>query len=338
MAKISEKSLAAFALAYFYAAIRAFRARMAEVETMLQRFHTLKEELNTLWTAFDEAYKRSTKSQLTEEIARLDNERDHCAAVVKETAKLWATHFKGFDETLAVRGRRVVQPFVDFDFSTHESMVAENSKLENIEQVLGSPQLQEDLAAMGLTAINQMLATKTAQLVLLIDQRSQEMSGIEKGELRAAREALYAKYQQLVEYINAVLVIQPEASLEQAVQYYNADLKKVEEQMAQGGSQPTVLVRSQVVGNHRYQVPEFAKWEDIVEANEKAFVIDAVLNRVLSASAKAKKVGGLFLALNGAAVRPTDAVDATREYELLEIGGAPEGGGDEPEVPPVEPE
>lgn len=254
MAKLSEKSLINFAMAYFYAAIRAFRARMAEVETTLQRFHTLLGELNTLWTAFDDAYKRSTKSLLTEEIARLDTERDHYAAVVKETAKLWANHFKDVDETLAIRGRRVLQPFIDFDFSTHESMVAENSKIENIEQVLGTATLQADLQAMGLMVINQQLAVKTGQLIQLIDQRSMESAGI-------------------------------------------------------------------------------------VLANEKAFVIDGVLNRVLSASAKAKKVGGLFLALNGTAVKPTDAVDASNEYELVEIGGSTSGGGSsEPEVTPVTPE
>ncbi len=269
----------------------------------------------------------------------MDTERDHYAAVVKETAKLWANHFKDVDETLAIRGRRVLQPFIDFDFSTHESMVAENSKIENIEQVLSTATLQADLQAMGLTVINQQLAVKTGQLIQLIDQRSMESAGIEKGELRAACEALYAKYLELVEYINAVQVIQPEDSLGGAVLYYNADLKKIEEQIAQGGSQPTVLVRSEVVGNHRYSVPEFSKWEDIVLANEKAFVIDGVLNRVLSASAKAKKVGGLFLALNGTAVKPTDAVDASNEYELVEIGGSTSGGGSsEPEVTPVTPE
>ena len=162
-----HETLGSLAAPPFYAALRAFRARMAEVETTLQKFHTLLGELNTLWTAFDEAYKRSTKSQLTEEIARLDTERDHCAAVVKETAKLWATHFKDVDETLAIRGRRVLQPFIDFDFSTHESMVAENSKIENIEQVLSTAQLVADLQAMGLTAINQMLAVKTGQLIQL---------------------------------------------------------------------------------------------------------------------------------------------------------------------------
>ena len=190
--------------------MQAFDSRMAEVETALARLVTMHTEQHRLFTAFDDAYKRSLKSQLTEEIARLDTERDHCAAVVKETAKLWATHFKDVDEKLAVRGRRVLQPFIDFDFSTHESMVAENSKIENIEQVLSTAQLQADLQAMGLQAVNQMLATKTGQLIQLIDQRSQEMSGGEKGELRAAREALYAKYLELTEYINAVQVIQSE--------------------------------------------------------------------------------------------------------------------------------
>ena len=78
-------------------------------------------------------------------------------------------------------------------------------------------------------------------------------------------------------------------------------------------------------------MPEFSKWEDIVEANDKAFAVDAVNDRIVSLSAKAKKVGGLYLALGGMAVKPTDAVDAKKEYDLLEIGG---GG----EVTPVTPE
>ena len=153
--------------------------------------------------------------------------------------------------------------------------------------MLSTAQLVADLQAMGLTAINQMLATKTGQLIQLIDQRSMESAGIEKGELRAAREALYAKYLEMQEYINAVMVLQPEDSLGDAVLYYNSDLKKIEEQIAQGGGQPTVLVSSEVVGNHRYSVPEFAKWEDIVEANDKAFVVDADNDRIVSLSAKA---------------------------------------------------
>ena len=104
--------------------------------------------------------------------------------------------------------------------------------------------------------------------------------------------------------------------------------------MAQSKKLPTVLVTSDIVGNHRYSVPELAKWADIVAANDKAFAVDPSTDCIVSLAAKAKKVGGLFLALNGAAVKPTDAVDAKKEYSLVAVDGESSGG----EVTPVRPE
>ena len=126
-------------------------------------------------------------------------------------------------------------------------------------------------------------------------------------------EQVYADY---VELTNALLVISGDTALEQLATYLNADYKKIEEQMAQSRKLPTVLVTSDIVGNHRYSVPELAKWADIVAANEKSFAIDPSTDCIVSLAAKAKKVGGLFLALNGAAVKPMDAVDVKKEYEL----------------------
>ena len=54
--------------------------------------------------------------------------------------------------------------------------------------------------------------------------------------------------------------------LEQLAAVLNAEYKKIEEQMAQSKKLPTVLVKSDVVGNHRYSVPEYAKWADIVSS------------------------------------------------------------------------
>ena len=152
-----------------------------------------------------------------------------------------------------------------------------------------------------------------------------------QGELKAAREAMDAVYADFVELTNAFIVTTGDASLEQLAQVLNAEHKKIEEQMAQSKKLPTVLVKSDIVGNHRYSVPEFAKWADIVAANEKSFAIDPSTDYIVSLAAKAKKVGGLYLALAGTAVRPTDSVDAKKEYELLAISG-------ESEVTPVTPE
>ena len=128
-------------------------------------------------------------------------------------------------------------------------------------------------------------------------------------------------------------------------------MRHVSEQMAQSKKLPTVLVTSDIVGrsalplllptgrkNHRYSVPEFAKWADIVEANEKSFAIAPSTDCIVSLAAKTKKVGGLYLALNGAAVRPTDAVDAKKEYSLVAMDGSTPVTPVEPEVTPVTPE
>ena len=140
-----------------------------------------------------------------------------------------------------------------------------------------------------------------------------------------------AVYADFVELTNALIVIGSAPELEQLAAVLNADYKKIEEQMAQSKKLPTVLVKSDIVGNHRYSVPEFSKWADIVATNDKAFAIDPSTDYIVSLAAKAKKVGGLYLALAGAAVRPTDSVDAKKEYELLAISGGSE-------VTPVTPE
>ena len=70
--------------------------------------------------------------------------------------------------------------------------------------------------------------------------------------------------------------------LEQLAAVLNAEYKKIEEQMAQSKKLPTVLVKSDVVGNHRYSVPEYAKWADIVSSNDKAFAIDPSTDHTLS--------------------------------------------------------
>ena len=237
MTKFNEKSLHSFALAFFYAAMQAFDSRMAEVESALARLATMRQELHRLFVAFDEAYKRSLKSQSTKTIGDLDKVRDHLAYVIEKVAGLWASKLD--DDALNIHGRRVSQVFKDFDFRTDEALVAENAKIRNIEQMFAGAQLQADLAAMGLTELNRRMAETTAQIEQLMAQRNEEQSTIIVGELKAAREALDAHYRAFITYLNAVQEIQPEDGISQAAQYYNQDLQKIELQIAQsrkGGS------------------------------------------------------------------------------------------------------
>ena len=236
MTKFNEKSLSHFALAFFFAAMQAFDNRMAEVESLLERLQTMRQELHRLFLAFDAAYKQSLKNQLSDTIKDKDDERDKIGTVMKGVALLWE---KLKDDALNIHGRRVSQVFKDFDFRTTEALVAENAKIQNMEQRFAEAQLTADLQAMGLTELNQRFATLTGEIIALMSQRNEEQSTIVVGELKAAREALDAHYRSFITYLNAVQEIQPEEGISQAAQYYNQDLRKIEQQIAQsrkGGS------------------------------------------------------------------------------------------------------
>ena len=237
MTKFNEKSLHSFPLAYYYSAMDSFAKRIGNVQTSLTRLVQMRQELNTLWQAFDDAYTRSMKSMSTNQIAKLDKLRDGYAWVMEHVADLWAEKLE--EDELNIHGLRVKQAFKDYDFRTTEALVAENSKILNIEQVFASEQLQADLAAMGLTELNNRLVATTQQIMQLMSERNEEQSTIIVGELKAAREALNQQYVAFITYLNAVQELQPEEQISLAAQYYNQDLQKVELQLAQsrkGGS------------------------------------------------------------------------------------------------------
>lgn len=232
MTKFTEKALTGFPMAFFYSAAQSFDARMVEVESALERLNTMRTEQHRLFLAFDTAYKNSLKSQLSDTIKKKDEERDNIAFVMERVAKLWAEKLD--DETLAIHGRRVYQVFKDYGFRTTEALVAENAKIQNMEQQFQqSAALGLALEKMGLTLLNTRLAALTAEIMQLMSQRSEEQSTIIVGELKAAREALDAHYRQFITYLNAVQELQPEESISQAAQYYNEDIRKIELQIAQ---------------------------------------------------------------------------------------------------------
>ena len=232
MTKFTEKSLHSYAMAFYYSAMRSFDARMVEVESALERLNTMRTEEHRLFLAFDTAYKNSLKNQLSDTIKKKDEERDNIAFVMERVAKLWAEKLD--DETLAIHGRRVYQVFKDYGFRTTEALVAENAKIQNMEQQFNeSVPLDMALEKMGLKELNRRLSTLTAEIMQLMSQRSEEQSTVIVGELKQAREALDAHYRQFITYLNAVQEIQPEEGISQAAQYYNEDIRKIELQIAQ---------------------------------------------------------------------------------------------------------
>ena len=97
--KFDEKSLSRYSVAFYFSAVKAFEERIRAAECGQERFQRMRDEYSRLFVAFDEAYKRTQKSELTAKIAALDKERDGYAYVMQKVAEAWAAKLE--DETLA---------------------------------------------------------------------------------------------------------------------------------------------------------------------------------------------------------------------------------------------
>ena len=226
-----------FPLAFVFSAMQAFDTRIGAVESSLERLNQLRAQQHQLFTNFDSAYQQSRKSMSTKNVSELDKIRDNYGYVMEHVAALWAEKLD--DEDLNIHGRRVQQVFKDYNFRITEALVAENAKVDNMQQRFAEPTLAADLAAMGLTELNQRFAAKTAEIKQVMQQRNEENSALATGLVKQAREALEQGYRQMITYLNAVQELQPEESISQAAQFYNEDYRKIEQQLAQsrkGGS------------------------------------------------------------------------------------------------------
>lgn len=320
--KINKAGWGSAPNAFYVAAMRKTDDLNGGQETENQQWLTMSQSFHHAFQTLDDAYQRSMVSFSTQTIAEKDEERDVWGQVIEQVAKQW---MRMPDPAMAIHGRRVYQVFQDIGFRASEALVAENEKVTNMEQRFQEAALGLALQTMGLTEANRRFATLTAEINTLMSQRSAEEATRVKGELKAAREAMDEVFADYVELTNALIVTGAAPELESLAAVLNAEYKKIDDQIKQSKSLPTVLVTSEVVGNHRYSVPEFATWQTIVEQNDKAFAVATDgSNRILSLAAKAAKVGGLYLTLKGVAVKPTDAVDAKKEYTLAYITPQPE--------------
>ena len=189
------------------------------------------EDLAMKFQREDAAYKQSLKNFKTDEIKRLDDERDAYADCIRRVAEEWG---KLPDATRSAAGKLIAQVYKDFQFRTTEARIAETAKLLNMFQEFDRETHVAALQLMGLTALMEELKTKNAQLKQLMAERSTEQADYVVGDLRAARLEVDEAYAKLIAYLNALLLISPTEELTQLEKVLNADIKLLEAQLAAG--------------------------------------------------------------------------------------------------------
>ena len=105
---------------------------------------------------------------------------------------------------------------------------------KNIAQVYAQADRQADLAAMGLATLVTKANTLTQEIEQLMQQRQTEGASYMVGEMKAARAEAEDLLAQVIQYVNALLVVSPDAALEDCAAYIQQDMNKTEQQYQQG--------------------------------------------------------------------------------------------------------
>ena len=236
MTQITYRAYSKYDLALLFTLLVTIDDYMASLETENAQLIQLRTDLHRCRQRYDTAYKQSTKSFLTEQIAAKDEARDKVTLVIEWVARYWA---ELPDDEDAIRGRRVWQPFKDLDYIRHEALLAQNAKWTNIAQVLAAEPQATDVTTMGLAPLVQKANVLTNEIASLILQRQEEQSSYVVGEMRAARDESEAKLAELIQYYNALLIINPDAALEETATYIQQAFNKAESQYLQGRKHAT---------------------------------------------------------------------------------------------------
>ena len=189
------------------------------------------EDLMTKFQREDTAYKQSLKNFKSDQIKKLDEERDSYAECIRRVAEAWE---KLPDAMWSDPAKLIVQVYKDYQFRATEARIAESAKLMNMFQVFDDEAHTAALDTLGLQPLVGALRGVNTQLRELMADRSTEQAEYLVGELRAARLEVDEAYAKLIAYLNALLLISPTEELTQLEKVLNADIKLLEAQLAAG--------------------------------------------------------------------------------------------------------
>ena len=179
--------------------------------------------------AFDKEaglYRQQTSSEYTAKIQDADVRRDRAWTNIVKVA-----------QSMAVVGnedqRKTAQRILDinalYKVSTTAQMDQESGVLDNVIHDIDLASL--DMASLGLHTAYGELKNANALVDELLDLRDNERAGYQVGQMKAARAATDAAYDAVIDYINALLLLQPTDALTNFAEEWNSVLNRVRVQI-----------------------------------------------------------------------------------------------------------
>ena len=284
----------------------------------------LQEQITPLKTAVgkeDEDYEQSRKSDQTALIRQADDERDallnQALTVIDAMAKVSAI-------PASQQAALILKGLVDvYKPSAKLALRDESTQVDQwLQAISENLQAEAGAATLGLTQILADLKTKNDLVISLMDARAADRASralIQLSEDRKETDRCMRNFFRMMDAVACVdaneqryLVIlgrlqQDQTEWRQRYDEYRRTAKRVS-------------VKSSIVGNHLYSVSRGWTWSQLIDDGKALLAIDAEDDtRIISTDKKAEKAGGLYLALAGVQVKPTDDIDTEKEYQLVAL-------------------
>ena len=285
-------------------------------------------------------YKESTVSPQTQQIDEADKARD---VRVDQVNTMVNAMLKMVGMPQMQQAAQKVKAGLDlYKPSLKAALRDESTQIQQWLQLIDED-VQQDQAiqTLGLKQIVQELEQYNNEVIRLMDLRATERQYRKSIVIADDRKAADRATKNCDRMLSALALVDDDPRhFEALVERLTADQTEWRQRYdAHQRTAKRVSVKSSVVGNHLYSTARGWTWSQLIDDGKALLTIDDEQpDRIVSTDKKAVKAGGLFLALNGVAVKPTDDVDAEKEYQLISIDSSSDGGSEVTPVTPVTPE
>ena len=269
----------------------------------------------------DEDYEQSRKSDQTALIRQADDERDallnQALTVIDAMAKVSAI-------PASQQAALILKGLVDiYKPSAKLALRDESTQVDQwLQNISVNMQAEQAASILGLTQILADLKTKNDLVISLMDLRAADRAGRALIQLSEDRKETDRRMRNFFRMMDATACTADyEDTYSQFIGYLTQDQTEWRQRYDEyRRTAKRVSVKSSIVGNHLYSVSRGWTWAQLIDDGKALLAIDTEDDtRIISTDKKAEKAGGLYLALAGVLVKPTDDIDTEKEYQLVAL-------------------
>lgn len=211
-----------------FAVMSAFDERVAplcEQEPLLSTWYAA---FKSALTHLDTAVKIARSSDYSKLIMKEDTKRDRLYSNGKMTAEMWSE--LGI-EPQATAARAVLHEINIYKIDTKAQYDQQTGLMINFLQPFESAEMQTHLTTLGLTAVFTQMKAANEEVRRLLTLRGNERAENAAYDLKSARQATDEAYENLVERINAIALINPSESWNTFIAQWSAEIARIKQQI-----------------------------------------------------------------------------------------------------------